>query len=127
MDGINESGVVVGSSYLHDGNTYSGYVYDPSSQTVTYLNAFGSSDTHANGINNYGDVVGTYGSHGFLYTGSQFITIDDPDGTSTTAAGSTILARSWAGTSPAPAKPMDSSIAGGVFETMTTRWERMAP
>ncbi len=118
VDGINESGVVVGSSYLHDGNTYSGYVYDPSSQTVTYLNAFGSSDTHANGINNYGDVVGTYGSHGFLYTGSQFITIDDPDGTSTTAAGINDFGQIVGWYITGTGETHGFLYSGGVFETI---------
>ena len=90
-NGINDAGVVVGSSYLHPVSgvnpVYTGYVDDHG--TFTYLNAPGTVTpngyTAANGINDAGQIVGdfetTYGSNnqGFLYQDGVFTTIDDPN------------------------------------------------
>jgi len=47
--------------------------------------------TFAFGINNNGQVVGTYndasGSHGFIYSDGTYTTLDDPAGTDTQALG----------------------------------------
>ena len=59
--------------------------------TVTTLNVPGASDTYAGGINNAGQVAGSYsdatGFHGFVDTNGAFTTVDVPGGSSTSAHG----------------------------------------
>jgi probable HAF family extracellular repeat protein len=89
---INDNGVVVGGSYLHttSGITpiYTGFIDDHG--TITYLNAPGTLTsngyTYAYGINDSGEVVGSYETsysssqqHGFLYQNGTYTTIDDPN------------------------------------------------
>ncbi|MDH2352276.1 autotransporter domain-containing protein [Bradyrhizobium sp. SSUT112] len=80
--GINNSGKIVGT-YLQG----SGFIYDGSS--FTRLQATGASgDTIARGINNANEVAGYYFeatsggnvTHGFVYSGGTFTTIDTPLG-----------------------------------------------
>jgi VCBS repeat-containing protein len=85
VDGINDAGNFVGSSYLHAGTTYSAFA--SIGGVVTYLNPFGSSDAHANGINNANDIVGTYGSHAYLRHNGLDTTVDAPLGVNGTVAG----------------------------------------
>jgi len=51
----------------------------------------GLSDVNALGINNAGQIVGSYssagGTHGFIYSNGIYTTLDDPLGWSTVAAG----------------------------------------
>ena len=60
--------------------------------TFTTLNVPGASETQAFGINNAGQVVGTFansgsGSHGFINTGGTFTTLDVPGASGTGAGG----------------------------------------
>jgi probable HAF family extracellular repeat protein len=84
-DGINDAGVIVGSSYL-GGNSYSSFI--DAGGVITSLNVPGASfSTRAAGINNANDVVGFYDNlHGFLDHGGVFTTIDDPLATNGTFA-----------------------------------------
>lgn len=82
---INDTGQIVGNNV--DGNT--GFLLD-SSGNITDLNG------HAGGINNAGQVVGSYsdtgGTHGFIYNNGTYTTLDDPlatDGTFATAINDT--------------------------------------
>ena len=53
----------------------------------TTLNA-ASGNTLANGVNVSGQIVGSFGgSHGFLYSGGTFTTVDVPGASSTAAYG----------------------------------------
>lgn len=91
--GINNAGQIVGY-YSGSGGTH-GFLYDPSIGPLTDPKAWTTLDdplvdssqiTTAFGINNTGEVVGTYyndGQHGFLYAGGNYTTIDDPLGTFT--------------------------------------------
>ncbi|HXD44415.1 MAG TPA: VCBS domain-containing protein [Pseudolabrys sp.] len=83
VEGINDSGDYIGSSYLHGGNTYS--AFSVVGGTLTFFNPFGSNDAHANGINNAGDIVGTYGTHSYLEHNGVFTNIDVPGATQTAA------------------------------------------
>jgi hypothetical protein len=80
--GINNSGQVVGYGAL---NGLGGFIY--SGGSYTYLSAPGAApdETLAHGINDHGQVVGTYytgtGSNfesGFRYSGGSYTTINDP-------------------------------------------------
>jgi autotransporter passenger strand-loop-strand repeat protein/probable HAF family extracellular repeat protein len=84
LNGINDEGQVVGTYYdssndLH-GFLYGGGVY----ATIDYPSTgnFGTDNgngTSLNGINDNGQIVGTYESSiGFLYSGGVFTTINDP-------------------------------------------------
>ena len=87
VDGINDLGTFVGSSYLGGAN-FRGYI--DVGGTVTYLTAPGASSTSANGINNANDVVGSYydgQTHGFLYRNGTYTTVDAPGATKTVAVG----------------------------------------
>lgn len=98
--GINSNGQVAGYYLDAAGNTH-GFVY--TAGTWTTLDNPNASDcldsivstatttTLATGINDSGQVVGNYsncatGSHGFIYNGSTWITLDDPDGVGSTYA-----------------------------------------
>lgn len=91
-NGINNNGVVVGASFLHtvSGVTpvSTGFIDDGG--TITYLNVPGTLTsngyTSASGINDAGDIVGSYMTsyasgqqHGFLDHDGAFTTIDDPN------------------------------------------------
>jgi probable HAF family extracellular repeat protein len=89
--GINDVGLgqIVGA--YSDGSVNHGYTYDGSTYT-TLDDPFGTNGTQALGINNLGQIVGSYidasgHSHGFLYSGGGFTTLDDPSGTDTVATG----------------------------------------
>jgi uncharacterized membrane protein len=61
-------------------------------QTYSKIDFPGASSTFPTGINNGGDIVGTYNDkrgvcHGFLLSGGVFTSFDDPSGTSTRAMG----------------------------------------
>lgn len=83
VSGINDHGEMVGYGYY----LYQGFLDNKG--TITSIHACGI--TGANGINNAGEIVGdcsvTKGapSHGFLYTGTQYLTIDFPGALSTSA------------------------------------------
>src|SRR6185503_11562767 len=84
VDGMNDVGTFVGSSLL-GGVNFRGYIN--AGGVITYLDAPGASTTNANGINNSGDVVGSYdNTHGFIYHAGVYTTVDDPLGVKTTAA-----------------------------------------
>lgn len=85
IDGINDAGSFVGSSFLNGGHTFSGYVNVGGVTTV--LNAPGASVTNANGINNAGVIVGSYNNtHGYILQGGVYTTVDAPLAVSTVAA-----------------------------------------
>ena len=86
MDGINDSGDFVGSSYL-GGVSFRGYINDGG--VVQFLTKPGAFTTNANGINDLGIVVGTYdNSHGFIFDDNTdvFTILDVPGALSTVAA-----------------------------------------
>lgn len=87
VDGINDSGNYVGSSYI-GGPNFRGFINQGG--TVTFLTAPGATSTNANGINNANDVVGSYvaggHTHGFIYRAGIYTTVDDPLGVDTVAA-----------------------------------------
>jgi probable HAF family extracellular repeat protein len=66
-------------SFLYNGGTY------------TMIDPPGSTSTIADGINDLGQIVGSYydssGEHGFIYSGGAYTIIDAPGGTSTTVDG----------------------------------------
>jgi len=73
---INSSGTIAGW-YMASNYTFHGFLRD-SSGTVTKLDIGGTSTT-ATGINNTGDVVGSYDSHGYVRTpDGQLTTFDYP-------------------------------------------------
>jgi probable HAF family extracellular repeat protein len=77
--GVNGSGQIVGT-YWNGTGAELGFSYAGS--TYSMLNGPGF-DTAARGINDSGEIVGIYddvaGQHGFLYDGSTYTTIDDPN------------------------------------------------
>lgn len=83
--GINDLDVIVGT--YSDTTGIHGFIYRDG--IVTTLNDPLGPNTGATGINNRGQIVGSYnsgnpgepGSSGFLYSQGVFITIDDPLGT----------------------------------------------
>jgi hypothetical protein len=85
-DGINNAGVITGAIYL-GGNSYEGYIDKNGAVTILQDPASASSITRPNGINNAGDVVGSYDNrHGFIYHNGVYTTIDDPNGVNGTWA-----------------------------------------
>jgi probable HAF family extracellular repeat protein len=91
--GINDAGAIVGPYYDTAGYAY-GFVYKGGDFTPFNVpGAYGY--THPAGINNVGDIVGTFyyasdpdaGCHGFLYTGGTFTPLDYPGGYNTQAYG----------------------------------------
>ncbi|MBV9304000.1 MAG: hypothetical protein JOY62_11220 [Acidobacteriaceae bacterium] len=86
--GINDSGVIVGG--LRGSATGQGFIYTKGK--FEYLIVPKATGTEADGINNKGEVVGTYldssgKRHGFTYTSGKFTFIDVPGATETTVAG----------------------------------------
>jgi probable HAF family extracellular repeat protein len=90
-NGINDTDQVVGEYYEGNdfGSSYHGFLYDGSS----YIRIDDPSATHgtdALGINNSGQIVGTYsdssGNHAFLYNSGSYITLNDPRATGGTNA-----------------------------------------
>jgi probable HAF family extracellular repeat protein len=80
--GINDVGQIVG--FYFDGmNVGHGFLRDPSGSFTT-IDVPGAMQTSANGINNFGQIVGR---PGYLLTGGSFTTIDVPGETNTSANG----------------------------------------
>src|SRR5205823_14439873 len=77
-------------AYYSSAGGYHGFLYNPNSSTYTTLDdplatgAMFNKGTFAYGINNSGQIVGSYannigsGIHGFVYSGGSYITLDDP-------------------------------------------------
>jgi len=90
--GINDSGDVVGLYRMNSpGN---GFLYAGGAYTTVNVPAELGCCTHANGINNAGQIVGQYKfpddngtKHGFLDTGGTFTTIDFPGAVGSTLSG----------------------------------------
>jgi probable HAF family extracellular repeat protein len=86
--GINDSDQIVG--YYFSGTDQRNYGFRFSNGTYTTLSVPNATDTYARGINNLGMIVGSYrtgsGRYGFLYDGSHYITLSDPQGIGTTTA-----------------------------------------
>jgi probable HAF family extracellular repeat protein len=85
ITGINDAGQVVGE--WNDGTNHHGFLY--SNGTYTPLNGpSNASAMHPGGINNAGEISGTYvdlnfgspqaGSHGFLDSGGSYVTLNEP-------------------------------------------------
>ncbi|HUJ31646.1 MAG TPA: PEP-CTERM sorting domain-containing protein [Candidatus Acidoferrum sp.] len=96
--GVNNLGQVVGSYRDGASGPELGFLY--SNGQFTTINVPGSTATYANGINDLGDIVGSYitsttlsggvtvnTSHGFLYDGSTYQTIDLPGASDTELRG----------------------------------------
>jgi probable HAF family extracellular repeat protein len=95
---INNSGQVLGDYYDANDDVH-GFIYsngtftditDPLAAEVA--SGGGTSGTHAEAINNSGQVVGYYvdasgAVHGFLYSGGSYTTLDDPSGVDTVVEG----------------------------------------
>jgi hypothetical protein len=93
--GINDSGQIVGS-YSSDGTSYHGFMANfPYTVTTDFTDisypGSGVTYTAAYDINNSEQIVGAYvdamGTHGYLRTNSDYITIDYPGATFTAANG----------------------------------------
>jgi TolB protein len=85
--GINNAGQIVGQFKFPDDNAPTQGFLDTAG-TFTTLNFPGATQTTAAGINNFGDIVGTYVSStnqtlGFLYRGGIFFTVAFPGATKT--------------------------------------------
>jgi VCBS repeat-containing protein len=92
VNGINDAGVYVGSLYAYADNVYVGYINNAGA--ITILDYPGANYTSPGGINDLGQVVGTYalaygsGWRGFLYENGVFTSFDTPfDDTNGTFAG----------------------------------------
>jgi len=87
--GINDSGEIVG--YFANPTGIYGFLYNPAnvnpqlpfSGDIVLNDPNATSGTWATGISNTGEVSGYYvdatGTHGFIYNGSTYTTIDDPN------------------------------------------------
>lgn len=84
--GVNNAGLV--SGFFVDGTGTHGFLLNGTTETT--LNApLANGFTQALGLNNRGQIVGTYtdaggAMHGFVYAGGVFTTVDDPSGVGTT-------------------------------------------
>jgi hypothetical protein len=82
--GVNASGVIVGQDYTTAG-IYQSFIYNPSTQTYTFLTPPGATNSNAVGINDSGQIVGSYGTssgnYGYLYSGGTYTTISVPGAT----------------------------------------------
>jgi hypothetical protein len=95
--GINNAGNISGFYETPDpnnpgGTITAGFLYNPTTHTLTTLQFPGSNFTQGFGLNNNGQVTGVYVDtngiqHGFVWQAGNFTTIDAPNG----AAGSTVL------------------------------------
>ena len=75
--GINDPGAIVG--YWNDVLGQHGFLDNGGTITTLDVTVPGASNTRAYGINNSGQIVGTFsGGHGFLYSGGVFSQIDFP-------------------------------------------------
>lgn len=74
LNGINDVGQMMGSSGGLGGSN--GFLYDNSA--FTFFHVASSRFTSAAGINNQGQIVGSFDGQGYLYGNGSFITIDFP-------------------------------------------------
>lgn len=85
LGGINDQGVAAGTLINDDGSS-AGFTLNPDGSTNQFSVPF-AFNTNANGINNHGQIVGTFQSGdfqtGFLRTGNTFTTIQFPGAVST--------------------------------------------
>ena len=81
---INNGGVIVGQDYNSQG-VYESFVYNTGTQTFTFLTPPGATNSIAVGINDSGQIVGTYGTstgnYGYLYSGGTYTTLSVPGAT----------------------------------------------
>jgi PEP-CTERM motif len=81
---VNDSGLIVGQDYTTQG-IYESFLYNPSTQTYTFLTPPGAINSIAVGINDSGQIVGTYetssGNYGYLYSGGTYSTLSVPGAT----------------------------------------------
>jgi probable HAF family extracellular repeat protein/uncharacterized repeat protein (TIGR03803 family) len=80
---MNDAGAVVGT-YDTDERSY-GFLYDNGAFT-TLAGPAGAQGLSVAGINNSGEVVGTYGSYGFVYSDGAYATLNGPVGASDVSA-----------------------------------------
>jgi hypothetical protein len=74
VTGINHSGLIVGSYW--NGSRMNGFT--DSGGTFTSL-SYGGFSTFADGVNNVGDVMGTFDTHGFIQNSTSFTSFDFPN------------------------------------------------
>jgi len=79
---VNDSGLIVGQDYTSAG-MYESFLYNPTTQTYTFLTPPGSTNSIAVGINDSGQIVGMYGTssgggYGYLYSGGTYTTLSVP-------------------------------------------------
>jgi Repeat of unknown function (DUF5648) len=80
--GINNLGQIAG--YYNNSPIEASHGFLDTNGQFATIDYPGATDTQVDGINNRGDLVGTYsngsGSHGFYYTGGNYTSIDGPSG-----------------------------------------------
>jgi len=85
LSGVNKSGVIIGTFAIFRSFDSHGFAirppYDPDSNNLTVIDFPGHSNNSAFGINDAGDIVGSYDNfqHGFLLHQGVFTTIDVPN------------------------------------------------
>ena len=87
--GINGTSQAVGDYYTLSIASWHGFLYSGGSFTTIEF-SFGASTTQASGINDSGQIAGSYltgARHAFLYSGGSFTTIDFPGASATNGGG----------------------------------------
>lgn len=83
-NGINNFGQIVGYYFDNKSNSH-GFLYNPSNGSFTTLDDPLASKTFAYGINDFGQIVGSFNrtgdnvTHGWLYNGGTYTTLDPPE------------------------------------------------
>jgi probable HAF family extracellular repeat protein len=117
--GINDSGQIVGTSIVAGPKNH-GFLYDGGTFT-TFSNPSAPDDTLALGINNLDQIVGLYGSNGFLLSDGTYTTIAFPGSTNSIAfgindAGQIVGASLLGGTAPSVPGPVaGAGLPGLIF------------
>jgi probable HAF family extracellular repeat protein len=83
---INSAGVIVGSFRRNTAPVLKGFVFDPKFGYSTLFNPAASANTIPYGINDAGQIVGSYDLHGFLFISGTYTKLDDPAATGYTEA-----------------------------------------
>lgn len=80
--GVNDSGLIVGTFFNSNANTYSAFEYNPATQKYSFLSPPGATNSEAIGINDAGQIVGDYGNslgnYGFLLSGGTYANVVPP-------------------------------------------------
>jgi uncharacterized membrane protein len=143
---VNNAGQIVGRFSVYTASpisvTYYGFLYNPNDGTytglqppLTQLGGLGGGSS-AYGINDVGQVVGYYnglypniGTHGYLYRGGTYTTLDDPlaGPSGTYAYGIKTRARSSGIMMIAAPRPTPSCTAAAPTRPSTSPWQWATP